>query len=89
MYAVGFASVLKEDTTYKEFVSEKAPSEESQKAFIKHLARKIILGAGVINDYFEEQNIRWAEDKDIIKKHGRQKRLSRSLTEKPLCRKSL
>ncbi len=25
------------------------------------------MGAGAINDYFEEQNIRWAEDKDIIK----------------------
>src|SRR5260370_18802592 len=62
-----FRERVKEDTTYKEFVSEKAPSEESQKAFIKHLARKIILGAGAINDYFEEQNIRWAEDKDIIK----------------------
>ena len=31
------------------------------------MSRKIILGSGTINDYFEDQNIRWAEDKDIIK----------------------
>ncbi len=62
-----FRDVIKEDATYKKFISEDNPDEESQKAFIKHLSRKIILGTGAINDYFEEQNMRWAEDKDIIK----------------------
>jgi N utilization substance protein B len=62
-----FRSVLKEDSTYLEFISEKKPTEDSQKAFLKHLSRKLILGSGTIHDYFEEQNIRWAEDKDIIK----------------------
>jgi N utilization substance protein B len=62
-----FRDVLREDTTYKKFIAEENPDEESQKAFAKHLSRKIILGTGPINDYFEEQNIRWAEDKDIVK----------------------
>ncbi|MBS1683065.1 MAG: transcription antitermination factor NusB [Bacteroidetes bacterium] len=62
-----FRERVKEDSTYQEFIAAKNPDEEKQKEFIKHLARKIILGAGAINDYFEEQNIRWAEDKDIIK----------------------
>jgi N utilization substance protein B len=62
-----YREILKEDATYQEFNNEKKPDEESQKAFIKHLSRKIILGAGPIHDYFEDQNIRWAEDKDIIK----------------------
>ena len=62
-----FRDVLKEDDTYKKYISQESPDEEAQKAFIKHLSRKIILGSGTINDYFEEQNMRWAEDKDIIK----------------------
>ncbi len=62
-----FRDVLKEDSTYQKFIGTDSPDEEADKAFIKHLSRKIILGSGVINDYFEDQNIRWAEDKDIIK----------------------
>jgi len=62
-----FRDVLKEDDTYKKYISEDSPNEDAQKAFIKHVSRKIILGSGTINDYFEDQNICWAEDKDIIK----------------------
>ncbi|HCW08481.1 MAG TPA: transcription antitermination factor NusB [Cytophagales bacterium] len=62
-----FRDRVKEDKAYQEFIAQKNPSEEIQKDFMKHMARKIILGAGPINDFFEEQNIRWAEDKDIIK----------------------
>ncbi len=62
-----YRELLKEDATFQQFNTEKKPDEESQKAFIKHLSRKIILGSGPIHDYFEEQHIRWAEDKDIIK----------------------
>ncbi len=62
-----FRDILKIESAYNKFIGEVDPDEETQKAFIKHLSRKIILGAGVISDYFEDQNIRWAEDKDIIK----------------------
>ncbi|GHN00348.1 hypothetical protein WSM22_18370 [Cytophagales bacterium WSM2-2] len=62
-----FRERLKEDSIYQEFIAAKHPDEEAQKNFIKHMARKVILGPGAINDYFEEQNIRWSEDKDIIK----------------------
>ncbi len=62
-----FRDVLKEDSAYQKFITLDTPDEETEKAFIKHLTRKIILGSGVINDYFEDQNIRWAEDKDIVK----------------------
>ncbi len=61
-----FRDVLKEDAGYQKFISEVNPDEESQKAFIKHLSRKIIL-SGTINDYFEDLDMRWAEDKDIVK----------------------
>jgi N utilization substance protein B len=62
-----FKDIIKEDSLYQEFIAEKHPKEESQKVLIKHLVRKLILGAGSINDFFEDQDIRWAEDRDIIK----------------------
>ncbi len=62
-----FRDVIKEDDVYQDFIATKKPDEESQKALMKHLVRKRILGSGPINDFFEDQDIRWAEDKDIIK----------------------
>ena len=62
-----FRDVVKEDKSYMEFIENANLDEEMQKAFMKHLTRKIILGSSTINDYYEEQDIRWAEDKDIVK----------------------
>ncbi len=62
-----FRDIIKEDTLYQEFIAAKKPDEENQKALLKHLVRKLILGTGPINDFFEDQDIRWAEDHDIIK----------------------
>ncbi len=62
-----FRDVIKEDSHYQKFLDEKNPDEAAQKEIIKHISRKLILGSGPINDYFEEMDIRWAEDRDIIK----------------------
>ncbi len=62
-----FREIVKEDKVYLKFIEDKEHNEESQKAFLKHLLRKVILANNGINDYFEERDIRWAEDKDIIK----------------------
>lgn len=62
-----FRDVLKADDTYMKFLDIRKPDEESEKAVVKHIARKLILAGGPISDYLEEENIRWAEDKDIIK----------------------
>ena len=62
-----FREILKEDKEYQKFIESKLQELDSQKAFLKYLLRKVILGSNAINDYFEEQDIRWAEDKDIIK----------------------
>ncbi|MCA6409295.1 MAG: transcription antitermination factor NusB [Cytophagales bacterium] len=62
-----FREILKEDKEYQKFIESKSQELDSQKAFLKYLLRKVILGSNAINDYFEEQDIRWAEDKDIIK----------------------
>ena len=62
-----FRDVIKEDDHYQKFQDIKKPEEAIEKELIKHISRKLILGAGPINDYFEELDIRWAEDREIIK----------------------
>lgn len=61
-----FRDVVKADPTYAAYIDSRKPDLEAQKAIIKHLCRKLILG-GTINDYFEEEDMRWAEDREIIK----------------------
>jgi len=63
----GFRDVLKADDTYMKFLDTRKPDEDTDKAMVKHIVRKLILAGGAISDYLEEENIRWAEDKDIIK----------------------
>lgn len=62
-----FKDILKEDSLYQEFIAAKNPDEESQKGLAKHIVRKLILGPGSVNDFFDDQDIRWAEDRDIVK----------------------
>jgi len=76
-----FRDVIKPDDTYNEFISGKKPDLDQHKTFIKHLYRKLIL-TGLINDYFEEEDIRWAEDRDIVK--GLVDKTIKSLDEKAL-----
>lgn len=61
-----FRDVLKSDNTYIKYQDEKKPDLESQKALVKHVYRKLILG-GTINAFFEEEDIHWAEDHEIVK----------------------
>lgn len=76
-----FRDVIKPDDTYNEYISSKKPDYDQHKAFIKHLYRKLIL-TGLINDYFEEEDIRWAEDRDIVR--GLVDKTIKSLDEKAL-----
>ncbi len=62
-----FRDIIKDDQTYLEFIADKREDEERQKELIRHVVRKLILGAGPINDFFEENDIRWAEDKVIVR----------------------
>ena len=62
-----FREIVKNDEELVKFNALKAQSLEDQKAILKHLIRKVILGKTIINEYFEEEDIRWAEDKEIVK----------------------
>ncbi len=62
-----FKDVIKTDSLFQKFNEEKSPDLESQKAIVKHIVRKLILGKSPIHDQYEEDVMRWAEDKDILK----------------------
>jgi N utilization substance protein B len=62
-----FRDVVKTDTEFQKFSRQDAPSIEDQKSIIKHISRKLILGKGPINSYFEEEDLRWTEDQDIVR----------------------
>ena len=64
---VWFRDVIRQDNEYLNYIDKKSPTKEDQKKFINHLFKKVVLGKTVINDYFEEDVLRWAEDKDIVK----------------------
>ena len=62
-----FRDVVRQDNEYLNYIDRKNPSLEDQKRFVNHLFKKIILGKTVINDFYEEEILRWAEDKEIVK----------------------
>jgi transcription antitermination protein NusB len=62
-----FRDVVRQDNEYLNYLDRKSPSLDDQKKFINHLFKKVILGKTVINDFYEEEVLRWAEDKDIVK----------------------
>ena len=64
---VWFRDVIRQDNEYLNYLDKKNPTTEDQKKFINHLFKKVILGKTVINEFFEEEILRWAEDKDIVK----------------------
>lgn len=62
-----FRDVVRQDNEYLNYLDRKSPSLDDQKKFVHHLFKKVILGKTVINDFYEEEVLRWAEDKDIVK----------------------
>lgn len=62
-----FRDVVRQDNEYLNYLDRKEPSLDDQKKFVNHLFKKVILGKTVINDFYEEEVLRWAEDKDIVK----------------------
>jgi len=64
---VWFRDVVRQDNEYLLYLDKKSPTTEDQKKFINHLFKKIILGKSVINEFFEEEVLRWAEDREIVK----------------------
>lgn len=64
---VWFRDVIKQDDLYLEYLDRRNPPLEDQRKIVSHLFKKLILGKTLINDFFEEEILHWAEDKEIVK----------------------
>lgn len=64
---VWFREVVRQDEEYQKYLDRNEPSIEDQKKFVNHLFKRVVLGKTIINDHFEEEVLRWAEDKEIVK----------------------
>lgn len=62
-----FRDCIKSDKEFQKYSALEAPDIEVHKSFVKHLLRKLILGETLINSYFEEEDLRWAEDHEIVR----------------------
>jgi N utilization substance protein B len=62
-----FRDVVRQDNEYLHYLDKKNITTDDQKKFINHLFKKVILGKTIINEYFEEDVLRWTEDKEIVK----------------------
>lgn len=62
-----FRDVVRQDNEYLDYLDRKSPSVEDQRKFISHIFKKVVFGKTVINDFYEEEVLRWTEDKEIVK----------------------
>jgi len=62
-----FRDCVKPDKEFLQYAALTSADNDAHKAFVKHLIRKIILGDTAINAHFEEEDLRWAEDHEIVK----------------------
>jgi N utilization substance protein B len=62
-----FLDIVRADAEFQKFNQQKSALPEDHKAIVKHLSRKVILGKGPINSYYEEEDIHWAEDHEIVR----------------------
>ncbi len=62
-----FRDCVKPDKEFQRYLALPSPDLDVHKAFMKHLMRKIILGETAINSFFEEADLRWAEDHEIVR----------------------
>ncbi len=67
MVRVWFRDVFRQDNEYLQYLDRKNPPAEDQRKFVSYLFKKVVFGKTIINDYYEEEVLRWAEDKEIVK----------------------
>lgn len=62
-----FKGVVSLDEEFITYSGKKNLTDGDHKTIVNHLVRKLILSSDSISDFYQHQDIRWAEDKDIIR----------------------
>lgn len=62
-----YKEILQKDEVLKEYQHNEQPTMEDHKAAVLHLYKKILFKNESINEYLSESDIRWSENKAILK----------------------
>lgn len=62
-----YKDIVKKDEDFSEYRRKANPDFEADKNVVEHLIKQIIFKAEVILSFFEEKDIRWVENKAIIR----------------------
>ena len=62
-----YKDIVKKDETFAEYRRTANPTFEQDKELIEHLAKQIVFKTEVILTFFEEKDIRWTENKSIVR----------------------
>jgi N utilization substance protein B len=62
-----FVEFIRPDAELKKLVNTSEPTADDNKVTIKYLSRKLILGKSPMNSHFEEEDIYWTEDHEIVR----------------------
>lgn len=62
-----FKSAVKKDEEILNYAAKTTPTEEEEKQILLHIIKNIIFKDKNFEDYFEEKDLNWQENKDIIK----------------------
>ncbi|MDH5597973.1 MAG: transcription antitermination factor NusB [Cyclobacteriaceae bacterium] len=62
-----FKNILRKDEEYLKFLALENPSIKDQREILLYIVKSIIFGNEIIQDFMEEMDIQWIEDKPIVK----------------------
>lgn len=62
-----FKEIVRTDAEFVTYTALNNPTMDQQYDVVKHILRKLIINQSAIAGYFEEQDIHWAEDKEVLK----------------------
>jgi len=62
-----FKEIVKGDDEFIQYSGLKNPTTEKQLEILKYLLRKLIISNTAIAGFFEDEDQRWAEDKEVLK----------------------
>jgi transcription antitermination protein NusB len=62
-----FKEIVKTDSDFAAYAALTTPTAEQHHDALKQLLRKVIIQQTAVASFFEEQDIHWAEDKEVLK----------------------
>ena len=62
-----FKDIVKTDKEFIQYSELKNPEPDQHLEILKHLLRKLIVSQTAIAGFFEDEDLQWAEDKDVLK----------------------